>query len=43
MTESFEQKEIVELLMVVSAINVWNRLAVATHQALPSLVASPEG
>jgi len=42
-TESFEQKEIVELLMAVSAINVWNRLAVATHQALPSLVASPEG
>ncbi len=31
----FAPKEIVELLMAISAINVWNRLAVATHQDLP--------
>jgi AhpD family alkylhydroperoxidase len=31
----FSQKETVELLMAISAINVWNRLAVSTHQALP--------
>lgn len=32
---AFTQKETVELLMAISAINVWNRLAVSTHQALP--------
>lgn len=32
---AFSQKETVELLMAISAINVWNRLAVSTHQALP--------
>lgn len=31
----FNEKEIAELLMAISAINVWNRLAVATHQDLP--------
>ncbi len=31
----FSQEELVYLLMAISAINVWNRLAVATHQALP--------
>lgn len=31
----FSEKEIAELLMAISAINVWNRLAVATHQDLP--------
>jgi AhpD family alkylhydroperoxidase len=31
----FGGKEIVQLLMAISAINVWNRLAVSTHQALP--------
>jgi len=34
-TAAFSQTEIVELLMAISAINVWNRLAVSTHQALP--------
>ncbi len=26
------------LLMAISAINVWNRLAAATHQALPDMM-----
>lgn len=29
--------ELVPLLMAIATINVWNRLAVATHQALPAL------
>lgn len=33
--ECFKQQEIVQLLMAVATINVWNRLAVATHQELP--------
>jgi len=33
----FDQPEIVGLLMAVVTINVWNRLAVATHQMLPDL------
>lgn len=33
----FDQRGIVALLMAVATINVWNRLAVATHQALPDL------
>lgn len=32
----FTEKEIIELLMAISTINVWNRLAIATHQALPN-------
>lgn len=28
----FDDQEMVELLMAISAINVWNRLAVSTHQ-----------
>jgi len=32
----FDDKEIVHLLMAIATINVWNRLAVSTHQALPS-------
>ena len=32
---AFSEKETVELLMAISAINVWNRLAVSTHQTLP--------
>lgn len=32
---AFSEKEIAQLLMAISAINVWNRLAVATHQDLP--------
>lgn len=31
-TAAFTQDEIVTLLMAIAAINVWNRLAVATHQ-----------
>ncbi len=31
----FTDKERAELLMAVSAINVWNRLAITTHQDLP--------
>lgn len=31
----FTEQELVHLLMAISAINVWNRLAVATHQKLP--------
>ncbi|WP_209326200.1 carboxymuconolactone decarboxylase family protein [Brevibacterium renqingii] len=30
----FSEQEMVELLMAISAINVWNRLAVSTHQHL---------
>ena len=37
-TASFEEKEVVQLLMAIAAINVWNRLAVSTHQSLPVLV-----
>ncbi|NJC58721.1 carboxymuconolactone decarboxylase family protein [Brevibacterium marinum] len=31
---AFNDQEMVELLMAISAINVWNRLAVSTHQRL---------
>lgn len=33
----------VHLLMAIAVINVWNRLAVSTHQPLPDLDASPAG
>lgn len=33
--EAFSEQELVVLLMAISAIKVWNRLAIATHQALP--------
>lgn len=33
--EHFDQPGIVQLLMAAAVINVWNRLAVSTHQALP--------
>ncbi len=32
---SFSDAEMVQLLMAVATINVWNRLAVATHQHIP--------
>lgn len=32
---SFADQEIVRLLMAIAAINVWNRLAISTHQSLP--------
>lgn len=35
--EEFDQHGIVHLLMAVATINVWNRLAVATHQQLPDV------
>jgi AhpD family alkylhydroperoxidase len=31
----FDELETVQLLMAIAAINVWNRLAVSTHQQLP--------
>lgn len=34
-TSAFTEQELVSLLMAISAINVWNRLAISTHQALP--------
>lgn len=36
---AFAKQELVSLLMAISAINVWNRLAIATHQALPDATA----
>jgi alkylhydroperoxidase family enzyme len=33
----FDEAGIVHLLMAVATINVWNRLAVSTHQQLPDL------
>ena len=33
----FNEQEIPLLLMAISAINVWNRLAVTTHQDLPDV------
>lgn len=33
----FDDKQTVALLMAIATINVWNRLAVATHQPLPDL------
>ncbi len=35
LTASFDQQEIVYLLMAIVAINAWNRLAVSVHQSLP--------
>lgn len=36
-TEHFDEQGTVHLLMAIATINVWNRLAVATHQDLPEL------
>ncbi|MEO7122200.1 MAG: carboxymuconolactone decarboxylase family protein [Lacisediminihabitans sp.] len=36
---AFSQKELVTLMVAISAINVWNRFAIATHQALPAATA----
>ncbi|MDJ0313045.1 carboxymuconolactone decarboxylase family protein [Arthrobacter sp. H35-D1] len=33
----FRENEMPMLLMAISAINVWNRLAIATHQELPNM------
>ena len=35
-TRHFDEACVVHLLMAVAAINVWNRLAVSTHQRLPN-------
>jgi AhpD family alkylhydroperoxidase len=35
--EHFDEAGMTHLLMAIAVINVWNRLAVATHQALPEL------
>lgn len=35
-SECFDQGEVVQLLMAICVINVWNRMAVSTHQALPT-------
>ncbi|MEO6826198.1 MAG: carboxymuconolactone decarboxylase family protein [Microbacteriaceae bacterium] len=32
---AFDDQELVYVLMAISAINVWNRLAISTHQSLP--------
>ena len=31
----FDKQELVRLLVAICAINVWNRMAISTHQALP--------
>lgn len=36
-SKAFDKKELVTVLMAICAINVWNRLAVSTHQELPQL------
>jgi AhpD family alkylhydroperoxidase len=33
--QQFDEVETVQLLMAIATINVWNRLAVSTHQQLP--------
>ena len=38
----FDESGIVHLLMAIATINVWNRLAVATHQQLPDLTTTLE-
>ena len=38
-TNAFSDRETVTLMMAVCAINVWNRLAVTTHQDLPDTIA----
>lgn len=38
----FGDKGMVHLLMAIAVINVWNRLAVSTHQALPDMAAEPK-
>ena len=39
-TAQFDEAGTVHLLMAIAVINVWNRLAVATHQQLPDLSAA---
>lgn len=35
---AFDTPDVVHVLMAIATINVWNRLAVATHQRLPDIV-----
>jgi AhpD family alkylhydroperoxidase len=42
-THCFDDTEIVRLLMAVATVNVWNRLAISTHQPLPDLPADEGG
>jgi AhpD family alkylhydroperoxidase len=37
LTHFFDDTQIVRLLIAVAAINVWNRIAISTHQQLPDL------
>lgn len=39
-TAQFDEHETATLLIAIATINVWNRLAVATHQALPEPAAT---
>ena len=32
---AFDDAEVVHLVMAICAINVWNRMAITTHQQLP--------
>ncbi|HET9118807.1 MAG TPA: carboxymuconolactone decarboxylase family protein [Pseudonocardiaceae bacterium] len=41
LTHCFDDTEIVRLLLAVATINVWNRLAVSTHQDLPDIENAP--
>ena len=36
---TFSDNDLVTLIMAICAINVWNRMAVTTHQSLPDAVA----
>lgn len=36
-TGCFSDNQVVQLLMAIATINVWNRLAIATHRPLPEL------
>ncbi|MGO4385469.1 carboxymuconolactone decarboxylase family protein [Specibacter sp. RAF43] len=38
--QAFTQAETAALIMAICAINVWNRMAVTTHQALPEVSAA---
>ncbi|MGH9104364.1 MAG: carboxymuconolactone decarboxylase family protein [Acidimicrobiales bacterium] len=42
-SKQFGDTGMVHLLMAIATINVWNRLAVSTHQDLPELAATTSG
>lgn len=35
--KEFDENELVWVIMAISVINVWNRMAISTHQALPEV------